>query len=133
MTAKDISRHPVHLGLGASAVVEPAFTGDLAWYDAYIQRHSDDGAEGRLVGMYTFTEDWEMWEVHPEGSEVVLCVAGEMTLHQENPDGSRASVTLNAGQYAINEPGTWHTADVETEATAVFITAGKGTQHRPRK
>jgi hypothetical protein len=55
-----------------------------------------------------------------------------MTLHQEQPDGSRGSVTLGAGQYAINEPGTWHTADIKDEATAVFITAGKGTRHRPR-
>jgi hypothetical protein len=30
------------------------------------------------------------------------------------------------------EPGTWHTADVAGAATAVFITAGLGTQHRPR-
>jgi len=70
--------------------------------------------------------------MHPHGSEVVLCTAGRMTLHQERTDGSRSSVTLEAGQYAINEPGTWHTADVEGEATAVFITAGIGTEHRPR-
>lgn len=35
-------------------------------------------------------------------------------------------------EYAINEPGTWHTADVQSEATALFVTAGMGTQHRPR-
>ncbi len=32
----------------------------------------------------------------------------------------------------INEPGVWHTADVESTATALFITAGLGTEHRPR-
>jgi len=41
-------------------------------------------------------------------------------------------VLLNAGQYAINAPGVWHTADVSGKATALFITAGMGTQHRPR-
>ena len=41
-------------------------------------------------------------------------------------------VTLRAGEYAINPPGVWHIAHIETEATAVFITAGEGTQHRPR-
>lgn len=132
MSATDISRHPIHLGLGASAEIEPEFTGELQWYEGYGKRHAADGAEGRLVGMHTFTSNWDVWEVHPEGSEVVLCIAGEMTLHQEKPDGSRASVTLGPGQYAINEPGTWHTADVEAEATAVFITAGKGTTHRER-
>jgi hypothetical protein len=131
MGATDISRHPIHLGLGASAIIQPEFTGDLSWYEAYGERHADDGTDGRLVGMHTFAKDWDVWEVHPVGSEVVLCIAGAMTLHQEQPDGSRGSVTLGAGQYAINEPGTWHTADIKDEATAVFITAGKGTRHRP--
>jgi len=132
VSATDISRHPIHLGLGGSAEIEPEFTGELQWYEGYGERHGADGAEGRLVGMHTFTSNWDVWEVHPEGSEVVLCIAGEMTLHQEKPDGTRETVALGPGQYAINEPGTWHTADVETEATAVFITAGKGTQHRER-
>jgi len=60
------------------------------------------------------------------------CVAGRMTLHQEMADGSKASVTIGAGDYAINPPGAWHTADIDGEATALFITAGMGTQHRPR-
>lgn len=132
MTATDIFQHPIHLGAGASAVVQPAFTGEISWYEEYGSRHADDGAEGRLVGMHTFTEAWSSWEMHPVGSEVVLCIAGKMTLHQEMPDGSRTTVRLGPGQYAINEPGTWHTADVESEATALFITAGMGTQHRPR-
>lgn len=132
MTAKDIFTHPIHLGVGATAIVQPAFTGEPSWYEEYGNRHADDGAEGRIVGMHTFTADWDMWEVHPQGSEVVLCIDGTMMLHQEKPDGSRATVELTAGQYAINEPGTWHTADIEKEATALFITAGMGTHHRPR-
>ena len=132
MSATDIYTRPIHLGRNASAEIEPEFTGDPQWYEHYGARHADDGVEGRLVGMYSFTENWDSWEVHPHGSEVVLCVSGSMTLHQEKADGSRASVTLTAGQYAINEPGTWHTADVEEEATALFITAGLGTDHRRR-
>lgn len=128
----DITRNPIHLGRNATADVEPEFTGDMSWYEDYIGRHADDGAEGRLVGMHRFTEDWDMWEVHPNGSEVVLCLEGAMTLHQEKPDGSRATLALGPGQYAINEPGTWHTADIKGEATALFITAGLGTDHRPR-
>ena len=73
---------PIHLGLGASALVQPEFTG-MEWYAAYEERHADDGIEGRLVSMYVFTEDWSAWEMHPEGAEVVLCVAGAMTIHQE--------------------------------------------------
>jgi quercetin dioxygenase-like cupin family protein len=132
MAGTKIAEHPIHLGLGATAEIEPLFTGALDWYMAYAERHARDGAEGRIVSMHSFAESWSMWEMHPKGSEVVLCVAGSMTLHQERADGSRNAVTLNPGEYAINAPGTWHTADVEGEATAVFITAGMGTEHRPR-
>jgi hypothetical protein len=132
MSGHDIEVHPIHLGLGATAEIEPRFTGDMGWYEAYGQRHADDGAEGRLVSVHTFHESWDMWEMHPWGSEVVLCTAGSITLHQEKADGTTTAVTLEPGQYVINEPGTWHTADVEEQATAFFITAGMGTQHRPR-
>jgi hypothetical protein len=132
MIGTDIVTHPIHLGRGANAEVEPAFTGSMEWYEAYVRRHGEDGKEGRLVSMHSFTKSWEMWEMHPNGSEVVLCTAGAFTLHQQHADGTAGSVILRAGEYAINEPGTWHTADLESSATALFITAGWGTQHRSR-
>ena len=125
-----LETHPIHLGRGATAVVEPEFTG-MEWYADYAARHASDGNEGRLVSMYTFTEPWDAWEMHPNGAEVVVCTAGEITLLQER-DGGEVRTTLRAGEYAINEPGTWHTADVAQSATALFITSGLGTQHRPR-
>lgn len=131
MTNPDIAKQPIHLGLGAKAVVQPEFTG-LEWYADYGARHAADGAEGRLVAMHSFAEDWDSWEMHPKGDEVVLCLSGRMTLHQEMADGETATVTLGEGEYAINPPGCWHTADIAGEATALFITAGEGTQHRPR-
>jgi len=132
MSVHSLSKRPVHLGLGATIEVEPTFEGDMNWYVEYGQRHAADGGEGRLVSMYTFDESWPTWEMHPNGHELVLCVAGSLTLHQEDADGSTQSVTLNPGEYAINPPGTWHTADVAAPATGVFITAGEGTQLRPR-
>jgi hypothetical protein len=95
--APSLEVHPIHLGLGATAVVEAEFTGGPDWYARYGQRHD-----------------------------------ATMTLHQEHADGTTATVTLQAGEYAINPPGTWHTADIDGEATGDFITAGMGTQHRPR-
>lgn len=132
MKGISIAENPVHLGRRARAEIEPPFTGDPAWYEAYGARHADDGVEGRLVSLFTFDASWDAWEVHPNGSELVLCTAGEMTLHQEKGDGTTATVVLTPGRYAINEPGTWHTADVQGGATALFITAGLGTRHRPR-
>lgn len=81
--------------------------------------------------MHTFSAPWDTWEMHPEGAEVVLCTAGTLTIVQEI-DGAERRTTLQPGEYVINEPGVWHTADAEGSATAVFITAGVGTQHRPR-
>ena len=127
----DLSKHPVHLGLGATAEREPPFTGDMRWYDAYVERHADDGDEARLVAMHSFDAPWGSWEMHPAGAEVVVCTAGRITLIQEL-EGQQVATVLAPGQYAINPPGVWHTADVDGEATALFITAGKGTQHRPR-
>lgn len=122
----------VHLGLGATAVPQPAFAGGMEWYEGYGARHGEDGREGRLVSQYRFTEDWPSWEMHPHGSELVICTAGAMVLTQEWPDGRRETVALEAGDYAINPPGVWHIADVFEPATAIFITAGEGTEHRPR-
>ena len=65
------------------------------------------------------------------GEKAVICTAGEITLIQELPDGTQ-SVALRAGDYAINPRGVWHTADIAGHATALFITAGVGTEHRPR-
>ena len=56
----NIYDYPIHLGLGATAIVQPEFTGAMDWY------------------------------------------------------------------------GAWHTVDIDGEASALFITAGLGTQHRAR-
>lgn len=133
MTARahDLRTHPVHLGLGAKAVAQLAFTG-MEWYTAYAERNAADGSEGRLVSMYDFTSDWDVWEMHPSGDELVVCLSGELTLIQEGPDGSLHSETITAGQYLINPAGTWHTANVASAASVLFVTAGEGTQGRPR-
>ena len=132
MTKRNLATFPLHLGLGATAVPQPAMTGGMDWYGGYGERHGGDGAEGRLVSMHRFTESWDSWEMHPLGDEVVVCISGQLTLHQEFPDGATVSVSIGPGVYGINPPGVWHTADVDSEATALFITAGLGTEVRPR-
>ena len=130
-----LETRPIHLGLGATAEPQPEFPRDettMQWYADYASRHEADRFDARLVASYTFTESWPMWEMHPNGAEVVICAAGSMTLHQELADGTSKSVTLEPGQYAINPPGAWHTADIHGEASAIFITAGVGTRHRAR-
>jgi mannose-6-phosphate isomerase-like protein (cupin superfamily) len=128
---KSLYDFPIHLGLGASAVAEPQFTG-IDWYEGYDQRHHDDLDKGRIVSLFRFEESWTSWEMHPAGEEVVCCLQGHMTLHQELPNGAKEAWELSPGEYAINPRGAWHTADAEEPVVALFITAGKGTTHRPR-
>ena len=131
MTTKSLFDYPIHLGRGARAIAESRFTG-FEWYEEYTQRHADDLDEGRLVSLFRFEEPWTSWEVHPHGEEVVCCVQGHMTLRQELADGSVQSHELGPGDYAINPRGVWHTADADSPVVALFITAGKGTENRPR-
>lgn len=132
-TKNKLATYPAHLGLGATVVVEPEFTGDINWYGGYGERHgADDGVEGRLVSQHTFAESWDVWEMHPRGEELVLCTEGTIDLIQQHDDGTETKIQLQSGEYAINPRGVWHTADVTRSATAVFITAGEGTEHKPR-
>jgi uncharacterized cupin superfamily protein len=127
----DLGEHPVHLGLGATAVVLPTFDGTAQWYQTYGKNHSEDGVEGRLVAVHSFDSDWSTWEMHPEGAELVYVIAGSMTLIQE-VDGVRTEIPMKAGQGAINARGVWHTATVEDSCTALFVTAGYGTVNEVR-
>ena len=127
----DLSATPVHLGLGARVIQLEPFDGSMEWYGRYGASTAADGNEGRLVSLHTFTEPWTVWEVHPNGEELVVCVSGEMTLTQQLP-GGEVSVTVTAGQAVINPAGVWHTADITGTATALFITAGVGTENRDR-
>jgi mannose-6-phosphate isomerase-like protein (cupin superfamily) len=130
-TAFDLSRFPIHLGLGATAERQPEFSGAMEWYMAYGARHAADGVEGRLVGVHSFSSSWDNWEMHPKGAELVVCLAGRIVVHQEI-DGDVRQVTLTPYQAVVNPPGVWHTADADGEVTALFITAGEGTEHRAR-
>ena len=73
--------------------------------------------------------------MHPKGHELVLLTAGRVVLVQELAEGSgvrEVRLELGPGDTAINPPGVWHTADVREPATALFITAGEGTEQRAR-
>lgn len=129
--ARSLKRFPLHLGPGGSALPQPEMTGP-EWFEAYGVRTAGDGANGRLVSLFEFDMPWDSWEMHPVGEEVVLCLEGEMTLHQQFADGSESTVALGAGDYAVNSAGCWHTADCAGPVRALFITAGEGTTHCPR-
>ena len=127
----ELATFPLHLGHGGTAVVQPAFAPEMQWYLDYGQRHGSEGTDTHLVSMHTMTGAWDSWEMHPAGTEVVVVTDGSFTLVQER-DGKEVRIPLQKGEYALNPPGVWHTADVEESVTAVFLTVGAGTQVRPR-
>lgn len=126
-----IADTPIHLGLGAVAVPLDGFAWSPEHMGAYAERFAADGDEGRLVTFGEMAEDWDSWERHPAGEEVVLCVSGRFRLHQD-VDGDVTTVEIGAGQYVVNPPGVWHTADVLEPGACLFVTPGRGTGHRPR-
>jgi uncharacterized cupin superfamily protein len=85
-----------------------------------------------LVTTSAFTASWTSWERHPLGDEIVCLLSGHVTLVQETPAGATRIEMDRPGQFAVNPRGTWHTADVHAESLMLFITAGEGTEGRPR-
>jgi quercetin dioxygenase-like cupin family protein len=126
----DLSTTHVHLGLGATATPLPDFEWTAEYLDAYERRFAGDGDEGRLVTLTAQRETWTHWERHPAGEEVVVLLEGRVDLVQE-VDGREVVVPMRAGQAAINPVGVWHRSVVHTPGSALFITPGRGTEHRP--
>lgn len=130
-TGFDLSRTYVHLGLGSRATPVPDFEWTPEFLARYAAEHGADGAEGRLVMIGSGDSSWTSWERHPAGEELVVVIAGRMTLVQEL-DGVEHRLDLTEGQAAVNPRNVWHTADITESCRTLFITPGQGTEHRPR-
>jgi mannose-6-phosphate isomerase-like protein (cupin superfamily) len=129
--AFDLSETHVHLGLGATAVPIPDFQWTPEFLESYATRFESDGDEGRIVCVVPQTATWDSWERHPAGDEVVVLLSGRVDLIQEI-DGTERVIELRPGHAVVNPPGVWHTADVHEPGDGLFITPGRGTEHKPR-
>ncbi|MGB3790348.1 MAG: hypothetical protein WA949_20235 [Phormidesmis sp.] len=109
--------------------VVPVAVGDR-FYDRLKDRFGDFKGK-RLVSHYTFEEDWNCWEMHPAGEELVCLLSGQVDLILEQ-DSLEKTVSLTApGAYVLVPRGTWHTTRVYKPSSMLFITPGEGTQNRP--
>jgi mannose-6-phosphate isomerase-like protein (cupin superfamily) len=86
---------------------------------------------GRLVGRFHNAQDWDIWEMHPAGDEVVCLLSGAIDVVLDEPEGERV-VALETGRTCIVPRGVWHRAIVREPGDTLHITRGEGTQHRPR-
>jgi quercetin dioxygenase-like cupin family protein len=100
--------------------------GDRFW--ATIQERSDLD-EGRLMGVTGQNADWDHWERHPAGEEILTLLSGEMELILEM-EGSERRAVLRAGETFIVPRGIWHRALVKEAGRLLFVTPGAGTEHR---
>jgi hypothetical protein len=126
----DLSTSFVHLGLGAKATVVEDFEWSASFLEAYERRFEADGAEGRLVCITPQDSTWTTWERHLGGEELVVLLSGRIDLIQLI-DGEEVVTSMLPGQAIVNPVGVWHRSVVHEPGAGLFITPGKGTEHRP--
>lgn len=89
-------------------------------------------APGESTARHTATSTEIVTAREMRGSDISKPVPGpECSLSAWN-NLRLTAAQLHAGQAAINPRGVWHTADVHEPGSALFITPGRGTEHRPR-
>jgi len=84
-----------------------------------------------LVTCSTGGSDWQSWEIHPNGDEIVMLISGRATMILETDAGHVPVELEGPGSFAFVPRGTWHTAKLHAESVMLFITAGEGTRGRP--
>jgi mannose-6-phosphate isomerase-like protein (cupin superfamily) len=85
---------------------------------------------GWLVTAGRAVADWEHWEMHPQGEELIMLLSGSIELVVEDDEGEHV-VPMEPGQLYLMRRGVWHRARVKQPGDMLFATAGAGTQHRP--
>jgi len=83
-----------------------------------------------LVQRFSFEKDWDTWEVHPNGDEVVYLLSGATDMVLLQADGSEQTIYLHKANSAVVVPrNVWHTARPHEPTSMLFITPGEGTRH----
>lgn len=118
-----------YLRLTGQGGVESLTVDDTFWEKLSSGQFGDFHNEF-LVTCHDFDADWQVWEMHPKGDEVVCLLSGSVTFILEREEGNQAVKLTESGAYVIVPQGTWHTAKTSEACRMLFITAGEDTQHR---
>ena len=115
------------------AVLKPDLGVDLADISPELYTKLDetyDNFKGHtLVACHHFHSDWQTWERHPAGDEIVVLLSGTTTLVMRTPTGDESITLFKQGDYVVVPKNTWHTAKVTEPTTMLFMTPGEGTEH----
>jgi mannose-6-phosphate isomerase-like protein (cupin superfamily) len=114
----------IHLRPDESAISMEG--GDKFWADIDERR---DLNQGRFMGVVMQSTDWDHWERHPAGDEILVLLSGEMDLLLEQA-GKVERTTMRTGQTFIVPKGVWHHGVVKKPGRLMFITPGAGTEVR---
>jgi mannose-6-phosphate isomerase-like protein (cupin superfamily) len=120
-----------HLRLKPDGGAERLAVTEDFWPDLIAGKYGDFHNEF-LVSASRYETNWNSWEVHPNGDEIVILLAGAMDFILEREKENEVVALRHAGSFAFVPRGVWHTADLVEPATLLFITAGEGTSGRPR-
>jgi mannose-6-phosphate isomerase-like protein (cupin superfamily) len=85
---------------------------------------------GRLVMVSRYTDDWDTWEMHPAGDELVYALDGAVDVILDEEQGERV-VELRGRAGCVVPRGVWHRGVVHVPGDVLHITRGEGTKHRP--
>jgi mannose-6-phosphate isomerase-like protein (cupin superfamily) len=125
MTAFDLEKTYLFVdGVGglAAQAVGPSFWAEIA---------DNPNAGGTMISASEAAGDWDRWEMHPEGAEVLVILEGAPRIWLEHPDGRLEVIAARAGATVIVPKGAWHRAECEGPYKILFVTYGPGTTHRP--
>lgn len=117
------------LRLRSDASVEPLPVDDTFWQKISTGQLGDFHNE-YLVTTHAYGSDWPMWEMHPNGDEIVCLLSGSATFILETQAGPKQVELNEMCSYVVVPKGTWHTSKTTVPCRMLFITAGEGTQHR---
>jgi mannose-6-phosphate isomerase-like protein (cupin superfamily) len=116
-----------YLYLADGGAVERLDLDDGFWEDLASGRLDLD--RGRLLMAADMTHPMEHWEMHPDGEEILVRLSGAFDVIIEGDLGDPVLLDENRSTTVIPR-GVWHRLDVAEEGRLLFITYGRGTEHK---
>src|SRR4051812_20399389 len=75
------------------------------WPDVMSGKHPELET-GWLVAAFPMNEDWNNWEMHPEGEEILTLLSGAVEMIVEEA-GERRTVRMRPGDMFVMPRGAW--------------------------
>lgn len=116
-----------YLSLGENGTIQSTAGGDKFW--SLPVEEIEKFGENWLITEFYFDRDWQTWEKHPHGEEIVYLLSGAMDLILEKGE-TRQVIELRSKGLVVVPRDTWHTAKVFAPSNVLVITHGKETEIR---